>query len=86
MWDWRESLQAETEQLGCLAVAVLPVSVLNGGCPRDGSTPHTGKALLVSPYTSLGLNGSGTYLPVLFSCDVGLRVLDLHLVSSALSG
>lgn len=68
-WDWRKALQVEAEQTGCLPVAC--VACLWAGL---WLAPH-GK----SPFTSLDLNGSVPHLPTLFSCDLGLRVLDFVL-------
>lgn len=62
-WDWRKALQVEAEQTGCLPVAC-------AACLWAG---------LCCPPTSLDLNGSVPHLPTLFSCDLGLRVLDFVL-------
>lgn len=63
----------EAEQTGCLPVACA-ACLWAGLWLSSGLAPH-GK----SPFTSLDLNGSVPHLPTLFSCDLGLRVLDFVL-------
>lgn len=63
----------EAEQTGCLPVTCVAL-LWDGLWLSSGLAPH-GK----SPFTSLDLNGSVPHLPVLFSYDLGLRVLDFVL-------
>lgn len=63
----------EAEQTGCLPVACV-ARLWAGLGLSSGLAPHR-----KNPFTSLDLNGSVPHLPVLFSCDLDLRVLDFVL-------
>lgn len=63
----------EAEQTDCLPVACV-ARLWAGLWLSSVLAPHR-----KSPFTSLDLNGSVPHLPVLFSYDLGLRVLDFVL-------